>query len=554
MMAARALAGRLPDGGRLRTTVAGQRHVIRGTGASAIGNASQGLVSNNDNDDAFISRRVSADTATIISRFRRNGVNARVATDASTLSSSLGHQQLGVEPGTGKLWTSTSASQSATRFDYVADGAVANLQDFRLFGDDVTASGNTNPTISEDGVWLVARGRLSDTSSKYRTFRLADLVAGGAGDYSTGYHVAEWTATDFSTVDYPEQGMCCFRGVVYVVAGNTDPTQEKKLRAYSMTGRKLYPDRDDLTIGLEYSTPDAGGQTAFYEPEGVTVTKEDGRYWLDVLMCTGPNAQRVNRVIRIGQPYRDLTPAQMVDRIVAAATTAPDSGRRALYEALYTALDAANLRSKLGVLYVLAAATSDVARLNLIDPGYLSLTENGTVTFTADRGYAGDGSTGYLTASQSWFRMPNYLRDVAHVGAWCNTSAATGGGLVGTLTGTYTFLYPRNGSNQFQSRLNHGSAVDTGGITVTDASGHWILDRATNAEYSAYRDGTKLFDASVAAVSLAGNMTILRSPSTFTNSSTQVSIVHNGYTMSDADRTALRAAFATYLAAVGALP
>jgi hypothetical protein len=553
MMSARAAVARLPDGGRLRTSVSGQRHVIRGTGTNAIGNASQGFAAYNDNDDAYISRRVDTDTASIISRFRRTGVNAQVATDASTLSSALGHQQLAVEPGTGKLWTSTSASQSATRFDYVAGSAIANAQDFRLFGNDVTASGNTNPAISEDGVWLVARGRLSDTSSKYRVFRLATLIAGGAGDYSTGYHVWEWTVSDFSATDYPEQGMCCFRGVLYIVAGDTDPAKGKKLRAYTLAGRKLYPDRADLTLGLAYSTPDAGGGTALYEPEGLAIVKEDGRYWLDVLMCTGPNAQRVNRVIRIGQTYRDLTPSQMVDKIVAAASVAPSTPRKALYEALYTALDASDLRSKLGTLYILAAATSDVALLNLIDPGYLSLTATGTLTFTADRGYASDGTTGYLSHGQSWFRMPQMLRDVAHVGAWCNTSAATGGGLVGTLTGTYTFLYPRNGSNQFQSRLNHGSAVDTGGITVTDASGHWILDRATNAEYSAYRDGTKLFDASVAAVSLAGNMTILRSPSTFTNSSTQVSIVHNGYTMSDADRTALRAAFATYLTAVGAL-
>src|ERR1039457_3408340 len=51
--------------------------------------------------------------------------------------------------------------------------------------------------------------------------------------------------------------------------------------------------------------------------------------------------------------------------------------------------------SLLDALYIFATNSTTTANLNLISTSF-GLTQHGTVTFSADHGYTGDGTAGYL--------------------------------------------------------------------------------------------------------------------------------------------------------------
>ncbi len=86
--------------------------------------------------------------------------------------------------------------------------------------------------------------------------------------------------------------------------------------------------------------------------------------------------------------------------LIARMTAAPDSARRGQIDALVRALKIAGIWPKLAALYLTAAHDAQAARLNWVS-GSHDLTEHGALTFTADRGYTGDGSTGYLDSGWS---------------------------------------------------------------------------------------------------------------------------------------------------------
>src|SRR5690606_35810663 len=100
-------------------------------------------------------------------------------------------------------------------------------------------------------------------------------------------------------------------------------------------------------------------------------------------------------------------------------TTPPTRARQLLINTTITNLIAAGLWPKLDVLYLLAAADEQAARLNWKNPGTFTCTAVNSPTFTADRGFAGDGSTSYLDTnfniSSASGRL--YEQNSAHIGA-----------------------------------------------------------------------------------------------------------------------------------------
>jgi hypothetical protein len=92
---------------------------------------------------------------------------------------------------------------------------------------------------------------------------------------------------------------------------------------------------------------------------------------------------------------------------VAAMTVAPNDTVKARYDAFVGALKSGatsgnNIWAKLDHVYILAAHDRQAARVNLKNSAKI-LTENGTLTFTTDRGFEGDGTR--------WrFRAPTLCR------------------------------------------------------------------------------------------------------------------------------------------------
>lgn len=111
---------------------------------------------------------------------------------------------------------------------------------------------------------------------------------------------------------------------------------------------------------------------------------------------------------------------------IAAMSVAPDVTRRTLINDLIVGLKADGVWSLLDVLYLLAAHDAQAARLNLRAPGSNTATTVGTVTFTTDRGYRGNGSNGYLDTNFN-LTTPGALwtRDNASMFSWLTAAAST---------------------------------------------------------------------------------------------------------------------------------
>src|SRR5882672_3340849 len=79
-----------------------------------------------------------------------------------------------------------------------------------------------------------------------------------------------------------------------------------------------------------------------------------------------------------------------------ARTSGLSGTETAAYKVLINGLVADGVFSLLDALYILATNTTTTANLNLISTSF-GLTQTGSVTFSADHGYNGDGSTGFLS-------------------------------------------------------------------------------------------------------------------------------------------------------------
>lgn len=96
------------------------------------------------------------------------------------------------------------------------------------------------------------------------------------------------------------------------------------------------------------------------------------------------------------------------------------------YNSLLCGMNSDGDLAKLDALYVLGAPNSAASLLNLVSTSY-SLTANGTTTFTANVGIAGDGSTGYFDTgfNPSTAVTPNYVLNSATIGAYVLTNRTT---------------------------------------------------------------------------------------------------------------------------------
>lgn len=83
--------------------------------------------------------------------------------------------------------------------------------------------------------------------------------------------------------------------------------------------------------------------------------------------------------------------------VFAAMTSPPTAGRKRLIDRTIRRLKAAGLWSQIDCMYVMAAADSQAALVDWMKPSRTATPVN-SPTFTADRGYAGDAATSYLTS------------------------------------------------------------------------------------------------------------------------------------------------------------
>lgn len=232
--------------------------------------------------------------------------------------------------------------------------------------------------------------------------------------------------------------------------------------------------------------------------------------------------------------------------LIARFTTPPTGDRRGHINGLITSLKTAGVWSKLDALYLLAAADAQAARQNWIADLY-NLTALSSPTFTADRGYTGDGASSYLATGALRNGLSKFTLNSASIGVWERTDIEATNYAVGTATGAVGRIQTRAAGGA-GGRLNGATGV----AFVTGSSvGLLALDRPTSGTMRAVRNGVQaITGASTSGTVTADEFYLLRDGASY--AARQIASSFIGSALSDAEHIALYNAINTYLQAVGA--
>lgn len=237
-------------------------------------------------------------------------------------------------------------------------------------------------------------------------------------------------------------------------------------------------------------------------------------------------------------------------RLVAAMTTAPSAARRALIDATIFDLIAAGLWSKLGVLYVLAAHDAQAARLNWKDPtGSLNLVAVNSPAFTADSGYAGDGTAAYLRLGSGATPggIPGWALNDACFGY---RSSGNGNAMVGTsATGVVELGGTTTGTPALRGTINDATEDD---FSIAQRNGHLVMVRSGATSKQGYRNGVASTAVATASTAVATNdVRLLKYRANFGTATLR--LFHAGRALTAAEVASLYTIANTYLTAVGAV-
>lgn len=235
--------------------------------------------------------------------------------------------------------------------------------------------------------------------------------------------------------------------------------------------------------------------------------------------------------------------------IFAAFTTPPTDARKVVINTLVVALKTAGVWAKLDLLYLLAAADSQAARINWKNPGTFTATAVNSPAFEVDRGYTGDHSTSNLTTN--WIPENHgvtCLLNSACLGLWSRTSGQLAESDIG---GPNFILNCRNGSDQTFLRVWGGSQITPAN---TDGSGCFHGNRADANAIEVYRNGVSLGTGSVASISRDAMESWMcgRNNVTPQYSARQQAAGWFGGSLTGAEVLAMYNALAAYMTAVGA--
>lgn len=149
---------------------------------------------------------------------------------------------------------------------------------------------------------------------------------------------------------------------------------------------------------------------------------------------------------------------------------------------------AAGCGTNLDGLYIFWTNTTTTANFNLCGTSF-GLTQQGTVTFTANSDYQPNGSTGYFKTGFTTGGVTT--QNSASIGAYILTSRTTGANTVWggrTSSGAVAFTYIGY-TTQLIFEVN---SLNFPGITSANASGFNMATRTSSTNITAYRNGSSL--------------------------------------------------------------
>jgi hypothetical protein len=247
-------------------------------------------------------------------------------------------------------------------------------------------------------------------------------------------------------------------------------------------------------------------------------------------------------VIRARVPEADL--------LIDYMTVRPQGNRAFLISDTTRRLKAADIWAKLDVLWMLAVHDAQAGRLNWKAPASFACTEVNSPTFTANQGYAGNGTTSYIDTN--WnpaVNGVNYTRDNALFSIYSRTAAQHAGSDAGWVGSVGTTIETRNGSNNATYRVNQ-SALDT--IAVATGDGLYSPHRTGASATELFKNGASLTTGSQASTAIESNNFFIGRVSSVGYSTIQIASASAGASLTAAQHAALFAIELAYMRAVGA--
>lgn len=245
-------------------------------------------------------------------------------------------------------------------------------------------------------------------------------------------------------------------------------------------------------------------------------------------------------------------PAVSADAAATTAFLARTAGLDAThinaYKALINGLVADGVWASLDLLNIFATQDATTALLNLVSTSFSPAVPSGTPTFTADRGYTGNGAAASINASYNPSTAGgNYTQNSAHYSSWVVTS---GNGVWELGTSDKTALIASFGGN-IQMRINDVAA--SGAIAASSGgTGHYIASRTSSTVRTGYVNGSSIGSAGSATSAAPDNANFF---SLFVNgqggTSDQVAATSIGGALTGTDATNFYNRLRTYMTAVG---
>lgn len=179
-----------------------------------------------------------------------------------------------------------------------------------------------------------------------------------------------------------------------------------------------------------------------------------------------------------------------------ARVAVPDTAQREQYNALICGLVADGLYSGLDALYKFAAGHSEAARANLISTKFTA-SPHAAIAFTPNRGFSGDGATGYLdsgfipAAETEHYKLNDAAAGVYVLSDRTTPKVAADIGSSDTASEGELAMLPLAdfGWGSVAFGAINGASADATAILNTNARGLWITIRTGANAANIYRNG-----------------------------------------------------------------
>ncbi len=257
---------------------------------------------------------------------------------------------------------------------------------------------------------------------------------------------------------------------------------------------------------------------------------------------------------RFADDTSSVTYQAVTDRRIAIAATGPGATFLAAQAQLYT--DLASVWSKIKYFLVLANdGSKEFALINWRNPAVFGATDVNTTTFVSGSGIDFDGSADYLNTNARLVTDLGMGLNNSHLGVYCYEDIGAAGVTVGSGVSTSNsalFINPRNGSNNFVTCCNDGTAHS---IANASSIGYYCVSRSASGSYAKYKNGSSVATVSVTSTNITniapfiGAMNTNGSPGSYL--ARGVSMVHLGTALDAADVALINTAWNTFRTAVG---